>query len=184
MSAAAGSRWSGTAGITLGTTAPDRQARRQGRPGREIPARAQGDGPMATRPRTDGEIVRLKVTLRGIRSPIWRRLLVPSAMPLRSLHDAIQGPNRRSPAISTRFVSRDNATVRRRFAAALLVMPRWWRSWPIHRTPNMLTIRKNSAMNSILGNFPGTRSMSFWRLDLRSKADRHDPRFMGGPVEG
>jgi hypothetical protein len=45
---------------------------------------------MATRPRTTGEIVRLKVTLRGIRPPIWRRLLVPSATRLSSLHAAIQ----------------------------------------------------------------------------------------------
>lgn len=45
---------------------------------------------MATRPRMTGEIVRLKVTLRGIRPPIWRRLLVPSATPLSSLHAVIQ----------------------------------------------------------------------------------------------
>jgi hypothetical protein len=46
---------------------------------------------MATRPRAAGEILRLKVTLRGIRPPIWRRLLVPSATELGSLHAMIQG---------------------------------------------------------------------------------------------
>lgn len=45
---------------------------------------------MVTRPRVTGEIVRLKVTLRGIRPPIWRRLLVPAATPLSSLHAVIQ----------------------------------------------------------------------------------------------
>jgi hypothetical protein len=53
-------------------------------------AATQGDGMMATRPRASGEIVRLKVTLRGIRPPIWRRLLMPSSTRLPSLHAAIQ----------------------------------------------------------------------------------------------
>jgi hypothetical protein len=32
----------------------------------------------------------LKVTLRGVRPPVWRRLLMPGSMTLRDLHDAIQ----------------------------------------------------------------------------------------------
>jgi hypothetical protein len=35
-------------------------------------------------------IVSLKVTLRGIKPPIWRRLLVPATMTLGDLHEAIQ----------------------------------------------------------------------------------------------
>ena len=35
------------------------------------------------------EVLSLKVTLRGIRPPIWRRLEVPSRLPLSALHDAI-----------------------------------------------------------------------------------------------
>jgi Plasmid pRiA4b ORF-3-like protein len=35
-------------------------------------------------------IVRLKITLRGIKPPIWRRLLIPAAMTLGDLHMAIQ----------------------------------------------------------------------------------------------
>jgi Plasmid pRiA4b ORF-3-like protein len=35
-------------------------------------------------------IVSLKVTLRGTRPPIWRRLLVPGTITLRGLHQAIQ----------------------------------------------------------------------------------------------
>ncbi len=35
-------------------------------------------------------VYRLKVTLKGIRPPIWRRLLVPADITLEQLHDAIQ----------------------------------------------------------------------------------------------
>ena len=35
-------------------------------------------------------IVRLKITLRGIKPPIWRRLLIPATMTLGDLHLAIQ----------------------------------------------------------------------------------------------
>jgi Plasmid pRiA4b ORF-3-like protein len=44
-------------------------------------------------PKTTGSadsIISLKVTLRGIRPPIWRRLLIPSHMTLADLHVAIQ----------------------------------------------------------------------------------------------
>jgi Plasmid pRiA4b ORF-3-like protein len=36
------------------------------------------------------EVISLKITLRGIRPPIWRRLEVPSRLSLGGLHDAIQ----------------------------------------------------------------------------------------------
>ena len=36
------------------------------------------------------EVISLKVTLRGIRPPIWRRLEVPTRLSLGGLHDAIQ----------------------------------------------------------------------------------------------
>ena len=46
----------------------------------------------ATEPKTSAAktIVSLKVTLRGVKPPIWRRLLVPGAMTLGDLHHAIQ----------------------------------------------------------------------------------------------
>lgn len=41
--------------------------------------------------RSAGEsVVSLKVTLRGTRPPVWRRLLMPGAMTLGDLHQAIQ----------------------------------------------------------------------------------------------
>ena len=45
---------------------------------------------MAARAGPAGDIVRLKVTLRGIRPPIWRRLLVPKTMRLDRLHFVLQ----------------------------------------------------------------------------------------------
>jgi len=45
---------------------------------------------MAKTTRQAESIVRLKVTLRDIRPPVWRRLLVPGRMTLGDLHDAIQ----------------------------------------------------------------------------------------------
>jgi hypothetical protein len=36
-------------------------------------------------------IIQLKVTLRGVRPPVWRRLLMPGTMTLGQLHTAIQG---------------------------------------------------------------------------------------------
>jgi Plasmid pRiA4b ORF-3-like protein len=40
--------------------------------------------------RADQAIISLKVTLRGTKPPIWRRLLMPGAMTLGDLHQAIQ----------------------------------------------------------------------------------------------
>ena len=45
---------------------------------------------MNTAPRKAEEVISLKVTLRGIRPTIWRRLEVPSRISLGILHDAIQ----------------------------------------------------------------------------------------------
>ena len=36
------------------------------------------------------DVVSLKVTLRGVKPPIWRRLLMPGTMTLGDLHQAIQ----------------------------------------------------------------------------------------------
>src|SRR5215211_2176435 len=41
-------------------------------------------------PRAPTSVHQLKVTLLDIRSPIWRRLQVPSAINLRRLHDVLQ----------------------------------------------------------------------------------------------
>lgn len=45
---------------------------------------------MAKTARNADDIIRLKVTLRGIRPPIWRRLALPGRMTLGDLHHAIQ----------------------------------------------------------------------------------------------
>jgi hypothetical protein len=39
---------------------------------------------------TQSSIYQLKVTLQGVRPPVWRRLLVPSAVPLSTLHGILQ----------------------------------------------------------------------------------------------
>ena len=44
----------------------------------------------APKPGTDPTILTLKVALRGVKPPVWRRLRVPGRMTLRGLHDAIQ----------------------------------------------------------------------------------------------
>ena len=40
--------------------------------------------------RAPQEAIRLKVTLKGLRPPVWRRLLVEDTMTLRYLHFAVQ----------------------------------------------------------------------------------------------
>jgi len=44
----------------------------------------------APKTRADTNIIRLKVTLRGVKPPVWRRLLMPGTMTLGQLHTAIQ----------------------------------------------------------------------------------------------
>lgn len=39
---------------------------------------------------TDAVMYQIKVTLNGIRPPIWRRLLIPSSFSLKDLHDVLQ----------------------------------------------------------------------------------------------
>lgn len=47
---------------------------------------------MASEPKSSAaqSVISLKVRLRGIRPPVWRRLLMPGAMTLADLHEAIQ----------------------------------------------------------------------------------------------
>ncbi len=45
---------------------------------------------MAAPAQTSGDIVRLKITLKGSKPPIWRRLLIPAAMRLDQLHCILQ----------------------------------------------------------------------------------------------
>lgn len=45
---------------------------------------------MAKTPRKAQSLVSVKVTLRGIRPPIWRRLVLPGSLTLGDLHQAIQ----------------------------------------------------------------------------------------------
>jgi pRiA4b ORF-3-like protein len=46
----------------------------------------------ASAPKTSASknIISLKVTLRGVKPPVWRRLLVPGTMTLGHLHEAVQ----------------------------------------------------------------------------------------------
>lgn len=39
---------------------------------------------------TDAMMYQIKVTLNGVRPPIWRRLLVPSSLSLVDLHEVLQ----------------------------------------------------------------------------------------------
>jgi hypothetical protein len=55
--------------------------------GRDVKIMARTSAPK-TSARTN--IIQLKVTLRGVRPPVWRRLLMPGTMTLGQLHTAIQ----------------------------------------------------------------------------------------------
>jgi hypothetical protein len=44
----------------------------------------------APKTRAQTNVIQLKVTLRGVRPPVWRRLLMPGTMSLGQLHTAIQ----------------------------------------------------------------------------------------------
>ncbi|MGL4178429.1 MAG: plasmid pRiA4b ORF-3 family protein, partial [Dermatophilaceae bacterium] len=58
-------------------------------PRRRSQGRATGDSPPG--PATgDGTVLRLKVTLDGIRPPVWRRLEVPAGILLSDLHEVLQ----------------------------------------------------------------------------------------------
>ena len=45
---------------------------------------------MATAKGTQSRIYQIKVTLQGVKPPVWRRLLVPSSVSLSKLHDILQ----------------------------------------------------------------------------------------------
>jgi len=51
---------------------------------------ARGYSIMPRTARNADQLVSLKVTLRGIRPPVWRRLVIPGTMTLGDLHQAIQ----------------------------------------------------------------------------------------------
>jgi hypothetical protein len=55
-------------------------------------------------------IVSLKVTLRGTRPPVWRRLLMPDEMTLGDLHQAIQATMVGMMSISTPSTSAAGST--------------------------------------------------------------------------
>jgi hypothetical protein len=55
--------------------------------GRKNPVRGTGS---ASRGAGDGSVHIIKVTLSGVRPPIWRRIAVPSGFTLGQLHDVIQ----------------------------------------------------------------------------------------------
>src|SRR3954454_12418374 len=59
-------------------------------PPRGAPSGVTGGSSMAKAARRADSVISLKVTLRDVRPPIWRRLLVPAGMTLDDLHHAIQ----------------------------------------------------------------------------------------------
>jgi hypothetical protein len=57
---------------------------------RKAPPAASAPRRPARRSSQPGTVHQVKVTLRGVRPPIWRRLQIPSGATLRKLHDALQ----------------------------------------------------------------------------------------------
>jgi len=57
----------------------------------------------------NGSLLQFKITLKGIRPPVWRRFLVPEGISLSDLHDVIQEVWDGGVVICTSFCARENS---------------------------------------------------------------------------